>query len=53
MRPREELKDLFDVQINRVIAVMNEQLDRMDEKHPQMQIVESHKYFAGPFLLCN
>lgn len=37
---REELKKLFDYQIDRMLSLINEQFDRMQKKLPRTQIVE-------------
>ena len=36
----EELKDLFDIQVERMLSVIDEQLARMQRNHPGIQIVE-------------
>lgn len=36
---REELKTLFDTQINRMLALTDKQFDRMQTKLPRTQIV--------------
>lgn len=37
---REELKGLFDFQVDKMLSVIDEQLDRMHQYHPRIQIVE-------------
>ncbi len=39
MTSREEIKALFDVQIERMLAVIDEQYDRTNTNHPRTQIV--------------
>ena len=39
MTSREEIKALFDVQIERMLAVIDEQFDRTNTNHPKTQIV--------------
>ncbi len=39
---REELKGLFDIQVDKMLSVIDEQFDRMDQNHPRTQIVEWH-----------
>lgn len=36
---RGEIKELFDIQINRMLAVIDEQYDRTNKNHPGTQIV--------------
>ena len=38
---RDELKSLFDVQVNKMLSVIDEQFDRMQQNHPSTQIVGS------------
>lgn len=39
MIPREDIKELFDIQIKRMLAVIDEQYDRTNMNHPRTQIV--------------
>lgn len=48
---RDELKELFDVQVNRMLSVIDEQFDRMHQYHPRTQIVESLSNLFFPILI--
>ena len=39
---RNDLMDIFDVQINRIVSLTDEQLDRVAQKNPGTQIVGTH-----------
>ena len=39
MTSREDIKELFDIQIKRMLAVVDEQYDRTHKNHPGAQIV--------------
>ena len=43
MATREELKALFDTQINRMLVLIDQQFDRMQTKFPRTQIVGCHE----------
>jgi len=36
---REEMKDLFDIQVNKMLSLVDEQFERMNKNHPSTQIV--------------
>ena len=44
---REELKGLFDLQIDRMLQLIDEQLQRMEKTHPSEQIVECPYLFIA------